>query len=145
MKLKTISLTIIAILLLASYGFNDETPTVPPPNKIDLTIKEIDGVWRVVDSSDSPVIIAAKGTQITWICPSSDVVFQFPSKAKKILAADSNSDDLPDGYTKYVKAGHKIKFHVKNSVRADTLEYAVFVIDSSKFAKGESPPKIIIR
>ncbi len=145
MKLKTISLTIIVILLLASYGFNDETPSVPPPNKIDLTIKEIDGVWRVVDSSDSPVIIAGKGTQITWTCPASDVVFQFPSKVKKILDADSNSDDLTDGYTKHVKAGHKIKFHVKKSATADTLEYAVFVIGSSEFAKGESPPKIIIK
>lgn len=145
MKFKTIPLTVIVILSLISINLYKNTSTVPPPNKVDLTIKKIKGVWRVVDANNNPRIIVYKGNQITWTSPASDVVFQFPDKVKHFLKPDSRDDSLPDGYTKYVKAGHKIKFHIKMNAPTDTLEYAVFVIKGLQFAKGQSPPKIIIK
>jgi len=145
MKLKTIPLMVIVILSLISINFYKGTSTVQPPNKVDLTIKKIEGVWRVVDANNNPKIIVHKGNQVTWTSPASDVAFQFPDKVNHYLEPDSTVDHLPDGYTKYVKAGHKIKFHIKMNAPTDTLEYAVFVIKGRQFAKGQSPPKIIIQ
>jgi hypothetical protein len=145
MKLKTIPLTVIVILSLILTNLYKDMSNVQPPNKVYLTIKNIEGVWRVVDANNNSRIIVHKGSQVTWISPASDVAFQFPTKVKQILAPDSTVDRLPDGYTKYVKAGHKIKFHIKMNAPTDTLEYAVFVIKGRKYAKGQSPPKIIIQ
>ncbi|HKI47668.1 MAG TPA: hypothetical protein VKA08_20225 [Balneolales bacterium] len=145
MKLKSISLIIIAMLLLTASVYYEGTQGNRGPDKIDLTIKKVKGIWRVVDSHDNATIIVNKGDKITWHAVGSDVVFQFPHKVGKFFKPDSADDSMPDGYTKYVREGHQLKFKVRSNAPSDTVEYAIFVLQGSKFARGESPPKIIIR
>ena len=145
MKLKSISLLIIAMLLLTSLVYNEDTPGNHGPNKIDLTVKKINGTWRVVDSHDKATIIVNKGDKITWHAVGSDIVFQFPRKVGRYFEPDSTSDALSDSFTKYVKNKHQLKFKVRNEAPSDTVEYAIFVVRDSKFARGESPPRIIIK
>ncbi|NIV13314.1 MAG: hypothetical protein GWN62_19125, partial [Aliifodinibius sp.] len=47
------------------------------PPEVNLTIKKIEGEWKVVDESDKTHVKAKKGAKVTWTAVGTDVYFQF--------------------------------------------------------------------
>lgn len=142
---KSLPLIMVAVLLVVLPGYKEKTRSLKQPTQYELTIKKIDNVWRVVDTKNNAHIMVNKGAKITWRAEGSDVVFQFPREVAKYFKAETSDDSLSDGYTKFLKDKKKLKLKVKDDAPPDTVEYAVFVKKDGVFAKGESPPRIIIR
>lgn len=141
---KVIFLASISLLLFYA-GYLVSTPSMesPPASKIDLEIKKVGGVWKVVDGNNKTKVHVKGGDKITWKAEGSNVVFQFPSK--KYLIPETKEDSLSKNNTKKIKAGgKKLKFKISEDAKKDTIVYAIFVIKDGVFAEGGSPPKIII-
>ncbi len=118
-------------------------PASPPAKQYDLKVVKVDSEWKVVDASDytkSKVKVKKKDT-IIWTAEGTDTYFQFPNKLFNPVGGE---DSLYDGYTKFLKAGKKLKLKIKDDAPAGIYEYAVFCTADGKFAEGESPPKIVI-
>jgi hypothetical protein len=90
--------------------------------------------WKVVDAEDSLVtkIKVKKGDEVTWEAHGSDLYFQFMD------------EQLFGGYTYYLEDGKKLKLVVGNKAEARTYKYAVFCIADLEYARGDSPPVIIV-
>lgn len=130
------------ILMMLSVGFV-VVPDSPPAKKYELKVIKVDGEWKVVDATDyskSKVKVKKKDT-IIWTVAGSDAYFQFPAN---LFNPVNEADSLVEGYTKFVRDGKKLKLKVKDDAPAGTYEYAVFCTADGVFAKGESPPKIVI-
>ncbi len=142
MKSKLIFSTISIITMFFIAGFF-LVPVNPPANVYNLKIIKIDGTWKVVDASDysKTKIRVKKKDIIVWTAEGTDVYFQFPGKLFNPTAA---ADSLKDGYTKFLKDGKKLKLKVRSDALSGIYEYAVFCTANGEFAKGESPPKIVI-
>jgi hypothetical protein len=115
----------------------------PAPQKYELVIMKVGSEWKVVDATDytkTKVRVRKKDT-IVWTAKGTDASLQFPDNLFNPVDAE---DSLHNGYTKFLKKGKKLKLRVKESVLAGTYEYAVFCIADGVFARGDSPPKIII-
>jgi len=82
-----------------------------------------------------------KKDTIIWTAEGTDVYFQFPDA---LFNPEGAADSLTEGYTKFLKDGKKLKLKVKDNAAPGTYEYAVFCTADGVFAKGESPPKIVI-
>ncbi len=100
-----------------------------------LVVKLIDNEWRVVyenDYSRSDVTVR-KGDRIRWVVEGSDVSFQFPDV--RIFG---------DGI-KMVRAGNSLVMAVSANSPTGNFPYAVFVHESMTYARGQSPPRILVR
>ena len=100
-----------------------------------LVVKLINNEWRVVfvdDYSKSDVTLR-RGDRIRWIVEGSDVSFQFPDI--RIFG---------DG-TKVVRAGNSLVLAVSANSPFGNFPYSVFVHESMNYARGQSPPRIIVR
>jgi hypothetical protein len=143
MKVK-LTLFVIGFFLIAlSAGFFEQ-PVSPPSKTYNLTIMKIGDVWKVVHSDDhkKTKVEAKKNETITWTVEGSNANLQFP---EKLFDPVGKEDSLSSGYTKFLKNGKKLKLKVKDSAVPGTYEYAVFVTADGVFARGDSPPKIVIR
>ncbi len=140
---KIIASFLISILsILSTYG----NPFSPNDGAVDqdqdqrrveytLVVKLINNEWRVVfedDYSKSDVTLR-RGDRIRWIVEGSDVSFQFPDI--RIFG---------DG-TKVVRAGNSLVMAVSANSPFGNFPYAVFVHESMSYARGQSPPRIIVR
>lgn len=105
---------------------------------------KVDGVWKVVDATDTSntQIKVKKKDTIVWKIEGTDAVFQFP---QQLFDPADSTDALADGYTKTVKDGHKLKLKVRSDAASGIYEYAVFCKTDGVFARGSSPPKIIVQ
>jgi hypothetical protein len=122
------------------------------PPEVNLTIKKIDGEWKVVNDSSQTKVKAKKGAKISWTAEGTDVYFQFMEG--KLLAKVKDKDkarnseeaaSLPEIYsTNRVSAGQSQSFIIRASIKRGDYPYAVFCMADSVFATGDSPPKIII-
>lgn len=100
-----------------------------------LVVKVINNEWRVVfedDYSKSDVILR-RGDRIRWTVEGSDVSFQFP-----------DARIFGDGI-KVVKAGTPMVLAITANSPAGTFPYSVFVHQAMTYARGQSPPRIIVR
>lgn len=100
-----------------------------------LVVKVIDNEWRVVfedDNSRSDVTLR-RGDRIRWTVEGSDVSFQFP-----------DSRIFGEGI-KVVKAGTPMVLAISANSPGGTFPYAVFVHQAMTYARGQSPPRIIVR
>jgi hypothetical protein len=112
--------------------------------QVDLKVVKVDDVWKVVDASDytkAEVKVKKKDT-IVWTADGTDTYFQFPGR---LFNPSGEADSLADGYTKFLRDGKKLKLKVKDDALAGTYIYAVFCTANGEFAKGDTPPKIIIQ
>ncbi len=142
MKAKLTILLTGSFLLMVLLGMYFVPPS-PPAKDVDLKIVKVEGVWKVVDASDSTktMVKVKKKDTIIWTAEGTDTYFQFPAK---LFNAVGKADSLADGYTKFLKDGKKLKLKVKDDALAGTYDYAVFCTADGEFAQGESPPKIVI-
>jgi hypothetical protein len=132
----------MSIILIASLGMY-LIPSPPSPTAVDLKVLSIDGVWKVVYASDYKKyeVKVARGDTISWTTKGTDVSFQFPDFLFEPVGA---KDSLSNGYTKSIKDGSTLTLVVRKDVSPGTYEYAVFCKTDGVFARGGSPPKIIV-
>jgi hypothetical protein len=142
MRTKLTILFITSFLSLALLGLY-LVPSAPPPKNIDLKVIKLNGVWKVVDATDSSKIVVKvkKNDKITWTVIGTDASFQFP---QNLLDPVDPADSLKNGYTKSLKDGKTLKLKVKSNAKAETYEYSVYCTADEVFAVGGSPPKIIV-
>ncbi len=100
-----------------------------------IVVKVINDEWRVVledDYSKSDVRVR-RGDRIRWVVEGSDVSFQFPD------------DRIFGENTRVVKDGNSLVLAVSARSPKGEFPYTVFVHESMTYARGQSPPRIIVR
>jgi hypothetical protein len=122
---------------------NRDNADVKPPKTIDLKIEKVEGVWKVINMTDSsgnaPVV--SKNDKINWTAEGTDVYIQFPDT---MFIPVGPPDSLKHGYMKHQMKGKELRLKVKPNVKAGTYVYAVFCTADSTFAEEKSPPRIIV-
>jgi plastocyanin len=101
------------------------------PKEYSLSVKKVENQWKVV-SATGDTVKAKPGDRVTWTAVGTDAYFQFMD------------DKLFGGFTRMVKAGQKLTLPVGAGARKGINPYAVFCVAGSQFARGDSPPIIII-
>ncbi len=121
-----------AMVLVAFQAMN--SPALEPPPVHYLTIVKINNKWLVVQEGDtlSGPVTVRRGEKVVWNSDSSDVFFQF---------LDTR---LFGGFTRKLKAGHKLTLVVGSAARLGVHYYAVFVLKDQVFAEGGSPPSVTV-
>lgn len=106
----------------------------PMPAKVhQLSIKKIDGVWKVVPNENpTKKVKARKRDKITWKAEGTEVFFQFMD------------EKLFGKFKTRGKKNKKVTLTIRNNAKIGTYKYAVFCMEDSTFAVGNSPPEIII-
>ncbi|MGM0375758.1 MAG: hypothetical protein ACQEQ0_03200 [Bacteroidota bacterium] len=134
------SFLISFLSILSTYG----NPFSPSDGNVEqdqrrveytLVVKLINDEWRVVfedDYSKSDVTLR-RGDRIRWVVEGSDASFQFP-----------DSRIFGDGI-KVLRAGNPLVMAVSANSPTGNFPYAVFVHASMSYARGQSPPRIIVR
>lgn len=142
MRNKLTILTSGFLMLMVFLGLYT-IPISPLSKTVELEIVKIDGVWRVVDVTNQKKIVVKvkKKDTIVWTVTGTDATFQFP---EGLFDPASDADNLPDGYTKFIADGHKLKLIIRDDAPTGTYQYAVFCNADGVFARGDSPPVIII-
>jgi len=114
----------------------DEQNTTDQPSSAlhELTIKQIDGEWRVVrnDDESTGTIFVRPGDRVRWTAEGSDLSFQFDDEA---LFGDGS---------RTIRDGNRLNLVVGRSARVGTYTYAVFVHSDFVYARGDSPPRIFV-
>lgn len=140
MKKKSTYVTVSTIGIILFFGFLSETlvaqnPDNPNrPTEHNLVVKQINEEWRVVNREDetTSTIVVKRGDRIRWVVEGSDASFQF------------EDENLFGGNTRTVSAGNPLLLAIGNGARIGSHAYAVFIHTDMVFAKGESPPRIIV-
>jgi hypothetical protein len=139
MKNKRVALlaAITALILLAIFATETRGLFAGEPQKAPkehpLHIKKMNKEWGVVhsDGTRKPVT-ASRGENIVWTAFGSDVFLQFPDST------------LFGTYTATITAGKKLTLTVMPAAKAGRYLYSAFCLTDKKFARGDSPPIIII-
>ncbi|TVP52256.1 MAG: hypothetical protein EA341_03470 [Mongoliibacter sp.] len=100
-----------------------------------VVVKIINNEWRVVlegNNSKSDVTLR-RGDRIRWVVEGSDASFAFPDS--RIFGHE----------TREVKAGNPLVMAVSANSPKGTFPYTVFIHESMTYARGQSPPRIIVR
>ncbi|WP_157370093.1 hypothetical protein [Aquiflexum balticum] len=100
-----------------------------------VVVKIIGDEWRVVledDESQSDVIVR-RGDRIRWVVEGSDASFAFPDI--RIFGLE----------TREVKDGNPLVMAISANSPKGTFAYTVFIHESMTYARGQSPPRIIVR
>ncbi|EOZ96605.1 hypothetical protein A33Q_2375 [Indibacter alkaliphilus LW1] len=99
-----------------------------------VVVKVIGDEWRVVlegDDSKSDVRLR-RGDRIRWVVEGSDASFAFPDS--RIFGHE----------TREVRAGNPLVMAVSANSPKGTFAYSVFIHESMTYARGQSPPRIIV-
>ncbi|WP_133120232.1 hypothetical protein [Rhodohalobacter barkolensis] len=99
----------------------------------ELVVKMVDDEWRVVYKNDETksTVLAKKNDRVSWTAEGSDISFQF-------------DESLFGGSSFELEDGESLMRPLAPGAKVGEYIYAVFVRGAGVFAKGESPPRIII-
>lgn len=111
---------------------------------VELQVKKIGDVWKVVDSDNNTTIKVKPNYKVSWRSSESELVFQFPDAYSKYFRGASEDDQLGTGNTKRLKKNQKLNFIVKGDAPEGEVVYSVFVLKDGVYAEGNSPTVIII-
>lgn len=131
-KISSVSIILTVIFLLTAY--TNKAFTQPQTTEYNLVVKVIDEEWRIVmadDTSKSDVTVK-RGDRIRWIVEGSDASFQFP---------DSRITGLS---TRTVRDGNPLVLAISREAPSGIHPYSVFIHKDFEYARGQSPPRIII-
>ncbi|NBC26663.1 MAG: hypothetical protein GVY08_07375 [Bacteroidetes bacterium] len=95
-----------------------------------------DGEWKIVDTEDpdNVEIVVAPGDTVVWNAPpESELYFQFMD------------DRLTGEFTEVASRGESVSLIIGERAKEGDNPYAAFVINDSTYARGESPPRMIVR
>jgi len=140
MKIKSSDTTIVAIGVFLFFGLYSEVLPAQSrgnqnqPTEHNLVVKMINDEWRVVlrDDETRSTVIVRKGDRIRWTVEGSDASFQF------------EDEGLVGHSTRTLRAGNPMVLAVGNGARIGSYTYSVFIHKDLTFARGESPPRIIV-
>jgi hypothetical protein len=118
-------------------SFIEEDEFDLPQGRVEhkVVVKIIGDEWRVVledDESKSDVVVR-RGDRIRWVVEGSDASFAFPDI--RIFGLE----------TRDVKDGNPLVMAVSANSPKGTFAYTVFIHESMTYARGQSPPRIIVR
>lgn len=117
-----------------SQDENDlDSENIPIVHKV--VVKEINGEWRVVlegDESKSDVY-AKRGDRVIWKVKGSAVTFEFPNSCILGFKSASRKNNVPLDKT-----------ILKDSPLGE-FAYSVFIKKTGTYARGQSPPRIIVK
>ncbi len=137
---KTIASVFISILFILSihgdpFSPNDEVGQDQRRVEYRLVVKVINDEWRVVFEDDytKSDVTLRRGDRIRWVVEGSDASFQFPDS--RIFGQE----------TRVVRAGNSLVMAISAQSPTGTFPYSVFVHEPMTFARGQSPPRIIVR
>ena len=123
------------VLLFSGVALGQDTPEPTqqePPKDVDLSIKKIGNVWKVVITGTTETDVhVTEGQKVIFHAEGSDVYIQF------------DNDKLFGGHTKTIKNGKQLTLGV-GKVAKGIYTYAAFCSGPGVFAEGGSPPKIIV-
>lgn len=123
---------ILLLMAFAVNGFAQQPAQSAPPKDVDISITQVDSVWKVVlTGTTNTVVHVVPGQKIVFHAEGTDVAFQF------------DNDVLFGGHQKNLKDGKKLTLGVGN-VAKGVYVYSVFCLKPMVFAVGGSPPKIIV-
>jgi hypothetical protein len=100
-----------------------------------LVVKVINDEWRVVFEDDytKSDVTLRRGDRIRWTVEGSDASFQFPDS--RIFGQE----------IRVVQAGNSLVMAISAQSPTGTFPYSVFVHEATTYARGQSPPRIIVR
>jgi hypothetical protein len=129
---------IILLLLVSSFSC---APAPPEREAHHLAVIQIDNIWWVVDAQDSEKfpIRVRRGDTVTWTAHGSDAYFQFMDST---LVVDIEGSRV---YRMTIADGQSRDLTIGPNARRGPHQYAVFILRDSTFARGQSPPQIIVR
>jgi hypothetical protein len=147
MNKKTLVSILISFLFILSIYGNPFSPNdnhiVQDPNQdqdqgrveYTLVVKVINDEWRVVLEDDylKSDVTVRRGDRIKWEVEGSDASFQFPDS--RIFGEN----------TRVLKDGNSLVLAVSARSPRGEFPYTVFVHESMTYARGQSPPRIIVR
>ncbi len=132
------SVAIATILLLSalcfSVGQHAQAQEETRPTEHRLEVKLIDNEWRVVvegDESQSDITVR-RGDRVRWVVRGSDASFQF---LETTLFGDGS---------RIVRDGRPLVLAIRTEAPDGIYPYAVFIHNDLEYARGQSPPRIII-
>jgi len=140
-------ITIIAIGLAGIIGTscnevenNDVDNGIQSTDRVaerhELSAVMENGEWKIVDTEDpdNVEIVVAPGDTVVWNAPpESELYFQFMD------------DSLTGEFTEVANRGESLRLAIGKEAKEGDNPYAVFVLNDSTYARGESPPRLIIR
>jgi hypothetical protein len=120
---------------IASVSPNEEVDQDQGEVEYRLVVKVISDEWRVVfeDDCTKSDVTLRRGDLIRWAIEGSDASFQFPDC--RIFGHE----------TRVVRAGNPLVMAITAQSPTGTFPYSVFVHEAKTFARGQSPPRIIVR
>ena len=117
--------------------FGDLTDFEPDQGRVEykVVVKIIGNEWRVVleDDETKSDVTLRRGDRIRWVVEGSDASFAFPDV--RIFGQE----------TRDVKNGNPLVMAVSANSPRGTFAYTVFIHESMTYARGQSPPRIIVR
>ncbi|MFC3416136.1 hypothetical protein [Algoriphagus hitonicola] len=136
---KILILVLLAPILFISSQRPDylmEGEPIPAQQAVEyrLVVKVINDEWRVVfdgDETRSDVVLR-RGDRIRWVVEGSDASFAFPDT--RIFGLE----------TRDIKDGNPLVMAVSANAPEGTYAYSVFIHEAMTYARGQSPPRIII-
>jgi len=139
-----LSLLFIGIFLTVFVSCNRKRMVPISPHQYEMRVMKIGKIWKVVDATDSTktkLQVRRKDT-IVWTIEGTDAFFQFPDS---LFNPVDKQSILQNGFTKFLRNGHKLKLKIKDNAPSGIYSYAVFCTADSMFAQGDSPPRIIVK
>lgn len=131
--MKTFSMLVTGLLFVLVLFSCTPREEFEPRVAIDLTTREIaitviDELWKV------PTIEVSRGDTVVWTAPQkSDVYIQFMD------------DKLVGSYTQTIERGGQLNLIIGPQAKQGDNQYAVFLYNERVYARGDSPPRLIVR
>jgi hypothetical protein len=131
MRTFTTIIAFTAIFLLLA-GFGQQQQKQSTPKDVNLSITKVDTVWKVVlTGTTTTAVHVVPGQKIIFHAEGTDVYFQF------------DNDKLFGGHIRSLRNGKKLTLGV-GQVAKGVYTYSAFCEGPKVFARGDSPPKIIV-
>ncbi len=115
---------------------------------VDLLIVKFNNIWRVIDKKNptkKEIIIKRDKDTVTWHTKGTDAYFQF---SHNYFQKKQSKDSRRGIYTMFLKDDDEITLKVKTNaeIPKKVVEvYAVFCKADNVFARGSTPPKLIVK
>ena len=133
---RSVAIATATLLILAAICFNPEQQAQAQtrPTEHRLEVKLIDSEWRVVLEGDEQQsdITVRRGDRVRWVVQGSDASFQF---LETTLFGDGS---------RTVRDGRPMVLAIRDEAADGIYPYSVFIHNDLEYARGQSPPRIII-
>jgi hypothetical protein len=131
----------ILVLLLTGFYYSCVQSDRNEAEEQHLTVQQIEDIWVVVDAKDKTrrPIHVRRNDRIIWTSYGSDAYFQFMDDN---LIVDEQGMGQ---YTITLADGLSKAFRIGPNAKRGPNRYSVYIERDKVFAKGQSPPEIIVR